>query len=60
MKVNSFNDFKYIFYIEGKDRALKKLFSNFLSDKDISLLYERIENNDINLMEAYEKCKKFK
>ncbi|HCJ4260342.1 TPA: hypothetical protein NR443_000380 [Listeria innocua] len=53
MRVYSFNDFKYICYIEGKDTALKKLFAGLRTEKEIAILYKKIEENTINIESIY-------
>ncbi|EFM9050752.1 hypothetical protein HJ421_000977 [Listeria monocytogenes] len=53
MRVYSFNDFKYICYIEGKDRAVKKLFASLRTDKEIAILNKMLEKNTIKIEEIY-------
>lgn len=36
MRVYSFNDFKYICYVEGKKKAVEKIFSELLGTKEKS------------------------
>lgn len=35
MRVYSFNDFKYICYVEGKKKAVEKIFSGLLETKKL-------------------------
>ncbi|MDA45582.1 hypothetical protein DZD26_03745 [Listeria monocytogenes] len=35
MRKYSFNDFKYICYIEGKERGVKRLLNNIATEKEI-------------------------
>ncbi|EAE3595897.1 hypothetical protein ACY27H_000606 [Listeria monocytogenes] len=53
MRIYSFNDFKYICYIEGKDRAVKKLFAGLRTDKEIAILNKRIQKDTINIENVY-------
>ncbi|EAD5122185.1 hypothetical protein APY19_02260 [Listeria monocytogenes] len=55
MKLYSFTDFKYICYVEGKKRAVEKIFSELLETKKIKALCTRVEKNDINLNTIYKK-----
>ncbi|HBI6305168.1 TPA: hypothetical protein K8I53_002220, partial [Listeria monocytogenes] len=40
-------------YIEGKDKALKKLFAGLRTEKEIAILYKKIEENTINIESIY-------
>ncbi|EAC6528174.1 hypothetical protein EVB22_14425 [Listeria monocytogenes] len=53
MRIYSFNDFKYICYIERKDRAVKKLFASLRTDKEIAILNKRIQKDTINIENVY-------
>ncbi|EIZ3140980.1 hypothetical protein MPC45_001663 [Listeria monocytogenes] len=53
MRLYSFNDFRYICYVEGKDRAIEKLFASLRTDKEIAILYKKIEENTINIESIY-------
>ncbi|AMD23162.1 hypothetical protein K4A18_002626 [Listeria monocytogenes] len=53
MREYSFNDFKYICYVEGKDRAVKKLFASLRTDKEIAILNKRIQKDTINIENVY-------
>ncbi|EAE6661927.1 hypothetical protein BGM61_07570 [Listeria monocytogenes] len=35
MRLYSFNDFKYICYVEGKERGVKRLLNNIATEKEI-------------------------
>lgn len=53
MRLHSFNDFKYIFYIEGKKSAVEKIFSEILETKKLNALCKSVENKNINLNTIY-------
>ncbi|EAG1695631.1 hypothetical protein JHU54_000618 [Listeria monocytogenes] len=53
MKLYSFTDFKYICYVEGKKRAVEKIFSELLETKKLKALCARVEKNDIHLNTIY-------
>ncbi|EAD7922792.1 hypothetical protein CYG90_02315 [Listeria monocytogenes serotype 1/2a] len=59
MRKYSFNDFKYICYVEGKRKGVEKLFSNLASNKDINLLCKKIVNDDLILHDIYECYKRY-
>ncbi|EAC3992917.1 hypothetical protein Y386_12865 [Listeria monocytogenes] len=59
MRKYSFNDFKYICYVEGKRKGVEKLFSNLTSNKDINLLCKKIVNDDLILHDIYEYYKRY-
>ncbi|EAG0776484.1 hypothetical protein GCV99_00810 [Listeria monocytogenes] len=59
MRVYSFNDFKYICYVEGKKKAVEKLFSNLIVNKDINLLCKKIVKDDLILHDIYEYYKRY-
>ncbi|EAC2632608.1 MULTISPECIES: hypothetical protein [Listeria] len=59
MRLYSFNDFKYICYVEGKKNAVEKLFSNLISSKDINLLCKKIVKDDLILLDIYEYYKQY-
>lgn len=59
MRKYSFNDFKYICYVEGKRKGVEKLFSNLISNKDINLLCKKIVNDDLILHDIYEYYKRY-
>ncbi|EAG7646871.1 hypothetical protein AYO14_14035, partial [Listeria monocytogenes] len=49
----SFNDFKYISYVEGKDKALKKLFAGLRTEKEIAILNKRVQKDTVNIENVY-------
>lgn len=59
MRLYSFNDFKYICYVEGKKKAVEKLFSNLIVNKDINLLCKKIVKDDLILHDIYEYYKRY-
>ncbi|CAM3420237.1 Uncharacterised protein [Listeria welshimeri] len=59
MREYSFNDFKYICYIEGKRKGVEKLFSNLIANKDINLLCKKIVKDDLILHDIYEYYKRY-
>ncbi|HHT5993983.1 TPA: hypothetical protein ACSZCW_06525 [Listeria monocytogenes] len=59
VRIYSFNDFKYICYVEGKRKGVEKLFSNLTSNKDINLLCKKIVNDDLILHDIYEYYKRY-
>ncbi|EAC7612318.1 hypothetical protein E1X85_02305 [Listeria monocytogenes] len=59
MRKYSFNDFKYICYIEGKRKGVEKLFSNLITNKDINLLCKKIVKDDLILHDIYEFYKQY-
>ncbi|EAC5082993.1 hypothetical protein Y838_01310 [Listeria monocytogenes] len=59
MRKYSFNDFKYICYVEGKKKAVEKLFSNLIANKDINLLCKKIVKDDLILHDIYEYYKRY-
>lgn len=54
MRVYSFNDFKYICYVEGEEKAVERLFSESMSDKEIKKLHLSIKKSNMKLKEVYE------
>ncbi|AHJ02950.1 TPA: hypothetical protein ACT9U4_000464 [Listeria monocytogenes] len=59
MRKYSFNDFRYICYVEGKKKAVEKLFSNLIANKDINLLCKKIVKDDLILHDIYEYYKRY-
>ncbi|EIX0292179.1 hypothetical protein MKA72_002578 [Listeria monocytogenes] len=53
MRLYSFNDFRYICYVEGKDRAIEKLFASLWTDKEIAILNKRTQKDTINIENVY-------
>ncbi|AWG43515.1 hypothetical protein AF226_15185 [Listeria monocytogenes] len=53
MRKYSFNDFKYICYIEGKKSAVEKIFSEIFESKKLKAFCKKVEKNDIDLKTIY-------
>lgn len=53
MRVYSFNDFKYICYVEDKQKAIEKLFSDVLTNEEIRKLQSNIEKEKMELKCIY-------
>ncbi|HAA6369442.1 TPA_asm: hypothetical protein GHJ26_09250 [Listeria monocytogenes] len=47
MRTYSFNDFKYICYVEGKKSAVEKIFSGLASEKVLNKYVKEYEISDI-------------
>ncbi|EOL9687469.1 hypothetical protein ACNAG8_001062 [Listeria monocytogenes] len=47
MRVYSFNDFKYICYVEGKEKAVEKIFSGLASEKVLNKYVKEYEVSDV-------------
>ncbi|AKI49233.1 hypothetical protein E0I48_09060 [Listeria monocytogenes] len=62
MRLYSFNDFKYICYVEGKKGAVEKLFSDIFETKKLKAFCRKVEKKDIDLKTIYQEylfqCKK--
>lgn len=62
MRIYSFNDFKYICYVEGKKGAVEKLFSDIFETKKLKAFCRKVEKKDIDLKTIYQEylfqCKK--
>ncbi|EOH9976162.1 hypothetical protein ACMFNW_000463 [Listeria monocytogenes] len=62
MRLYSFNDFKYICYVEGKKGAVEKLFSDIFETKKLKTFCRKVEKKDIDLKTIYQEylfqCKK--
>ncbi|EAD6953635.1 hypothetical protein Q810_08595 [Listeria monocytogenes] len=54
MRVYSFNDFKYICYIEGRDKAVEKLFTDLFETRKLKALQRRIKKNEMDLRTIYD------
>ncbi|HEN3895383.1 TPA: hypothetical protein ACGXUT_001453 [Listeria monocytogenes] len=54
MRVYSFNDFKYICYIEGKGKAVEKIFFGLLETKKLKAFYRKVDKKDIDLKTIYQ------
>ncbi|HHQ0616944.1 TPA: hypothetical protein ACSK6B_001630, partial [Listeria monocytogenes] len=61
-RLYSFNDFKYICYVEGKKGAVEKLFSDIFETKKLKAFCRKVEKKDIDLKTIYQEylfqCKK--
>ncbi|AQP89235.1 hypothetical protein FKW42_09430 [Listeria monocytogenes] len=54
MRLYSFNDFRYICYVEGKDKAIEKLFAELYETRKLKALQRRIKKNEIDLKTIYD------
>ncbi|EAC9324829.1 hypothetical protein B1N70_09520 [Listeria monocytogenes] len=54
MRIYSFNDFKYICYIEGRDKAVEKLFTDLFETRKLKALQRRIKKNEMDLRTIYD------
>lgn len=54
MRLYSFNDFRYICYVEGKDKAIEKLFSELYETRKLKALQRRIKKNEMDLKSIYD------
>ncbi|EAC6437890.1 hypothetical protein EON20_14810, partial [Listeria monocytogenes] len=54
MRLYSFNDFRYICYIEGKDKAVEKLFAELFETRKLKALRRRIKKNEMDLRTIYD------
>ncbi|EQC2818321.1 hypothetical protein DKV35_001946 [Listeria innocua] len=54
MRPYSFNDFKYICYIEGRDKAVEKLFTDLFETRKLKAFQRRIKKNEIDLKSIYD------
>ncbi|EOD6918817.1 hypothetical protein ACJ5AL_002465 [Listeria monocytogenes] len=54
MRLYSFNDFRYICYIEGKDKAVEKLFAELYETRKLKALQRRIKKNEMDLKSIYD------
>ncbi|EAE1294777.1 hypothetical protein ACEO52_002575 [Listeria monocytogenes] len=54
MRLYSFNDFKYICYIEGKKSAVEKIFSEIFDAKNLKAFCKKVEKKDIDLKTIYQ------
>lgn len=53
MRLYSFNDFRYICYVEGKDKAIEKLFAELYETRKLKALQRRIKKNEMDLKSIY-------
>ncbi|EAD2800004.1 hypothetical protein CGD15_02380 [Listeria monocytogenes] len=54
MRLYSFNDFRYIYYVEGKDKAIEKLFAELYETRKLKVLQRRIKKNEMDLKTIYD------
>ncbi|EAH1637020.1 hypothetical protein D4285_10095 [Listeria monocytogenes] len=54
VRLYSFNDFRYICYVEGKDKAIEKLFAELYETKKLKTLRRRIKKNEMDLRTIYD------
>lgn len=54
MRKYSFNDFRYIWYIEGKKNAVEKLFAELLEIKKLKAFCRKVDKKDIDLKTIYQ------
>ncbi|WP_100092122.1 hypothetical protein [Listeria monocytogenes] len=54
MRLYSFNDFRYICYIEGKENAVEKLFAELLEIKKLKAFCRKVDKKDIDLKTIYQ------
>ncbi|EAF4651760.1 hypothetical protein C0M41_15940 [Listeria monocytogenes] len=54
MRLYSFNDFKYICYVEGKKKAVEKLFAELLEVKKLKAFCRKVDKKDIDLKTIYQ------
>ncbi|EAC2222519.1 hypothetical protein GY61_10095 [Listeria monocytogenes] len=54
MRLYSFNDFKYVCYVEGKDKAIEKLFAELFETRKLKTLQRRIKKNAMDLKAIYD------
>ncbi|EAD1199079.1 hypothetical protein ACT36W_000819 [Listeria monocytogenes] len=54
MREYSFNDFKYICYVEGKKKAVEKLFAELLEVKKLKAFCRKVDKKDIDLKSIYQ------
>ncbi|EAC2795078.1 hypothetical protein ARU75_10215 [Listeria monocytogenes] len=54
MRLYSFNDFRYICYVEGKDKAIEKLFAELYETRKLKAFQRRIKKNEMDLKSIYD------
>ncbi|EAC6413312.1 TPA_asm: hypothetical protein GYH79_11465 [Listeria monocytogenes] len=54
MRKYSLNDFRYICYVEGKDKAIEKLFAELYETRKLKALQRRIKKNEMDLKSIYD------
>ncbi|HFJ2320322.1 TPA: hypothetical protein ACGTPT_001708 [Listeria innocua] len=53
MRIYSFNDFKYISYVEGKNSSVEMIFSDIFQTKKLKAFQKRIKKNEMDLKSIY-------
>ncbi|EAG6491594.1 hypothetical protein JX42_04300, partial [Listeria monocytogenes] len=53
-RLYSFNDFRYICYVEGKDKAIEKLFAELYETRKLKAFQRRIKKNEMDLKSIYD------
>ncbi|HAC0982282.1 TPA_asm: hypothetical protein GY030_13515 [Listeria monocytogenes] len=53
MRVYSFNDFKYICYVEGKDKAIEKLFAELYETRKLKAFCRKVEKKHLDINTIY-------
>ncbi|EAC5362245.1 hypothetical protein B1N06_11420 [Listeria monocytogenes] len=54
MRLYSFNDFRYICYVEGKKKTVEKLFAELLEIKKLEAFCRKVDKKDIDLKTIYQ------
>ncbi|EAF0224230.1 hypothetical protein CDP15_10420 [Listeria monocytogenes] len=54
VRLYSFNDFRYVCYVEGKDKAIEKLFAELFETRKLKTLQRRIKKNEMDLKAIYD------
>ncbi|CUM17962.1 hypothetical protein FCF27_03950 [Listeria monocytogenes] len=54
MRKYSLNDFRYVCYVEGKDKAIEKLFAELFETRKLKTLQRRIKKNEMDLKAIYD------
>ncbi|WP_312026341.1 hypothetical protein [Listeria farberi] len=54
MRLYSFNDFRYICYVEGKRKGIEKLFAELLETKKLKTFCRKVDKKDIDLKTIYQ------
>ncbi|ECL0265337.1 hypothetical protein FKC55_05540 [Listeria monocytogenes] len=54
MRKYSFNNFRYICYIDGKKNAVEKLFAELLEIKKLKAFCRKVDKKDIDLKTIYQ------
>ncbi|WP_260484445.1 hypothetical protein [Listeria farberi] len=53
MRVYSFNNFKYICYVEGKRIGVEKIFSELLETNELKSFYKNLEKKHLDINTIY-------